>query len=672
MKHYVAGIDTGGTYTDAAIIETGARRLIAKAKALTTRGDLAIGVGEALTAALHAARAEMAAGEIRLVSLSTTLATNAIVEGHGAPVGVILIGFDAAMEARSGIAAAMPTARIARIGGGHDHGGGEAAPLDIEAMRAFLGGDGAGLDAYAIAAHYSVRNPAHEQAAGTLVAELTDRPVSLSHDLAQALDAPRRALTAALNARIIGRIAALIAAVAESLGKLGIDAPLMIVKGDGSLAPAGLVAARPVETILSGPAASVVGARFLSGRDDFIVADMGGTTTDIAVVENGQPKLAPDGARVGGLRTMVRAIAMHSHGLGGDSEVTMDAAGDIGIGPRRVVPLALLATRFPAVEASLRAMLAATPPPRAGFVLRPFGGDSRPSGGLQDSDHAFVLSLGEGPRPLGEVAARASTLRVVERLVRAGALQLAAFTPSDAAHVLRRQGQWRREASVLGALLLARRPMLAPPDERDEAPALALSSQVAEAMTRHAARLLIGALAGAAPVSGDSFVEAAARGLDLGHLHVRIAPRLPLVAVGGPAPVFFPAIAARLGCDLVLCADGDAANAIGAAVGLVRARAVVEITSPGAGQWALHDGSAPRTFDAPDLALTAACARARLLAQRMLARLGGREAADIEVSVQRSDIPGMPGDQGLVAALVVAESLARPKGATPRAKAAAP
>ena len=134
-------------------------------------------------------------------------------------------------------------------------------------------------------------------------------------------------------------------------------------------------------------------------------------------------------------------------------------------------------------------------------------------------------------------------------------------------------------------------------------------------------------------------------------------PQLPLVAVGGPAPVFFPAIAQRLGCALVLPPDGDAANAIGAAVGLVRARAVVEITAGNAGGYRVHDGGAPRLFDSAGAALSDARHQALVQAKAQILLLGGDAAGDVQVTVERSDIPGMPGDQGLVSALVVAESL---------------
>ncbi len=200
------GVDTGGTYTDAAVIEAAGHKVIASAKALTTKGDLAIGVAEAITAAIASLPKGLAPADISLVSVSTTLATNAVVEGHGSAVGVILIGFDAAMAARTGIAKAFPGMPIA-----HDrrrprsqwrcasarsmrrHSRPPSPPCAGRCLRRRLGLRGA------------QSGPRDAKRASIIVAR-TAKPVTLSTELTSALDAPRRALTAVLNARLISRI----------------------------------------------------------------------------------------------------------------------------------------------------------------------------------------------------------------------------------------------------------------------------------------------------------------------------------------------------------------------------------------------------------------------------------------------------------------------------------
>ncbi|MFO1150906.1 MAG: hydantoinase/oxoprolinase family protein [Alsobacter sp.] len=670
MTRYAIGIDTGGTYTDAALIDAGARRVLAKAKALTTKADLAVGVTEALHAVLEATP-DVTGRDVALVSLSTTLATNAIVEGHGSAIGVILAGFDDRMAERTEIARALPGARVLRVAGGHDHSGNEAAPLDAAAVEAFLRETGGAVEAYAVASHYSVRNPAHERRVQDLAEAITGHPVTLSSDLAQALDAPRRALTAALNARIIARIVALIAAVRASMRHHGIDAPLLIVKGDGTLATAESVARRPIETILSGPAASVIGAKFLSGLSDFVISDIGGTTTDVAELEGGWPRLDRSGAMVGGRRTLVRAIDMRTFGLGGDSEVDFDNHGRAVLRTQRIVPVSLLASRHPTVLRHLRGVLADPEgEPYAGrFVVRPFGRDGEQpppaAGDLAPRDREMLALAQAGPVPMNVAVRGPAQQRTLDRLVARGLLQVAGFTPSDAAHVLGRQGQWSREGAVLaGAAFKRWKRMSRHLDEAAIEPfARDFAQEVVDAVVAKTGRVLLETLAGVPLDGAGGLVAAATDGSHrLGGLRVAIAPRAPVVAVGGPAPVYYPDVGRRLGCEIVLPEHGDVANAVGAAVGVVKVQAVVEISSEGMGAWRIHGGGDPVPVADPGEALDRARRLAAGQARERASALGGG-APHVEIHVDRVDLPDMEGDRGLVAATVIAEAWAVPRAA---------
>ncbi|MDX5393482.1 MAG: hydantoinase/oxoprolinase family protein, partial [Caulobacteraceae bacterium] len=302
------GVDTGGTYTDAVILVDAANRILGKAKALTSRHDLAVGIGQAVDAALAAAG--VAARDVALVSLSTTLATNALVEGQGARVALVFIGFDDSDLSRGGLSEALKGDPVLAISGGHTHAGTEAAALDLVALEEGLHTLADQVSGFAIASSFATRNPAHEIAARDLIRRVTGCPVTCSHELSANLNGPKRALTAVLNARLIGMIDRLVAACERHLVAIGIDAPLMVVRGDGALISAAMVRERPIETILSGPAASIVGARWLTGASDALVSDIGGTTTDVALLRDGLPEIDPEGARVGGFRTMVEAVAM--------------------------------------------------------------------------------------------------------------------------------------------------------------------------------------------------------------------------------------------------------------------------------------------------------------------------------------------------------------------------
>src|ERR1700723_1266136 len=349
------GLDTGGTFTDAVLL-AGGRRVIASAKARTTPWNLAIGIGKALRAVLDRLPVGADRGNVSLVSVSTTLATNAVVENRFSPVCTLLIGFDDAMAERSGLQRPGSGGLVVRIQGGHGAPGEEASALDEAAVTRAVAAHEARVEAFAVAANFSVRNPAHELRARKLIRGLTAKPVTCAHELSSKLDAPRRALTAALNARLTPQIRHLIEALSQVLAAESIDAPLMIVKGDGSLMRADVALEYPVETVLSGPAASVVGAGFLTGQSDFVVSDMGGTTTDIAVVSGGRPVIRAEGALVGGWRTMVQAVDVRTIGFGGDSEVGFGRQAKLKVGPRKAMPLCLLAHTFPETLEDLRAL----------------------------------------------------------------------------------------------------------------------------------------------------------------------------------------------------------------------------------------------------------------------------------------------------------------------------
>ena len=657
---YLVGVDTGGTYTDAAIIEASGHRVIASAKAITTKGDLAIGVVEAITRAVALLPQGLQPKDISLVSVSTTLATNAVVEGHGSAVGVVLIGFDAAMVARTGIAQAFPGMPVESVPGGHDHNGDPRLPLDLEALEAALSRMAGKVDAFAVAGAFAVRNAAHEHAARELIVARTGKPVTLSTELSSSLDAPRRALTAALNARLISRVSNLIEAVQRAMAQLQIRCPLMIVKGDGTLALAESVVTRPIETVLSGPAASLVGAHWLSGLDSFIMSDMGGTTTDLGVLINGRPRVAPDGAELGGWRTMVRAIDVRTIGLGGDSEVLLGPQGKLSVSTQRIMPVALLGQRFPEVLAMLEADLADVDggnSMQGRFVLLPFGARAdAPTGELSPREREVLLQVSERPQALRKLAHSLSVQRAISSLRRKGLIQLSGFTPSDAAHVLGLQANWSREAAYLAGQLGARlREMKFPTPERTE--------QFAHDVWNETVRLTGLAILDTAlgvKLSDQQLIDAVCSGnAQLGLATLSIKPSLPVVAVGGPVKVYYPEVARRLGCEIVFPEHCDVANAVGAAIGVVAQTVVVRVAGDGSGLFVLHSTVGTQQFSDPAEALRRATEMAREAARAAVLAMGA-QAPEVKLSVQKTMLPNASSDTGLLEALITAEAIGRP------------
>ncbi len=607
---YFLGVDTGGTYTDAVIVDEDASRVLGKAKSLTTRADLALGIGRAADAALAAAgvRAE----QIALVSLSTTLATNALVEGQGGRVALVFIGFDAGDMERGGLTEALKGDPVILLDGGHNHAGGEAAALDLARLEAELAGLADQVMGFAVAARFATRNPAHELAARELIRRVTGRPVTCSHELSAQLNGPKRALTAVLNARLIGMIDRLVAACERHLAQAGIRAPLMVVRGDGALISAAMVRERPIETILSGPAASIVGARWLTGAKDALVSDIGGTTTDIALLKDGLPEIDPQGAQVGGFRTMVEAVAMRTWGLGGDSEVhlvTSGLTGGLRLGPRRLMPVSLLATEAGAmVHAALDRWLSTeTAGEFDGRFVVPMAGQA---GGLTPRE-AAVLARITAPMPMAQALTSRIEVAALERLVARGLVMISGITPSDASHVLGRLDAWDGAAAQKALTLIARRRTGA--GDRFAPDAATLAQAIIDQLTAQTADCLLEAAFAEDPAFAGQDAAALARhvllarGLTNHRGVVALSARLnvPVIGLGASAPSYYGAVGEKLGCETILPEHAGVANAIGAVVGQVSQRIAGIVSSPAEGRFVAHHASGPQVFTTRDAALEA-------------------------------------------------------------------
>ena len=665
MKNYNIGIDTGGTYTDAVIVDMQTHRVVAAAKSLTTKGQLEIGISNALQAVMHSAAEDLHAGQISLVSLSTTLATNALVEGVGSSVVAILIGFSDDMVLRSQLKQAIPSAHILRLQGGHDYDGSEVGELDENSLQSQLRPLLDSAEAFSVSATYSVRNSDHEQRVKKIIEQLCDKPVTISSELSDGLNGPLRALTATFNVRIVSLILNLVESVSKVMQTHDIDAPLMIVKGDGSIASADSVISSPIETILSGPAASVIGANFISGLNDFIIADVGGTTTDVAIVRKGWPAINEKGAMAGGYRTMVRAIDMQTIGLGGDSEVEIDYRGRINLRSNRVVPLSLLCDRFPhlikRLQASLGEGMGLERAIRFIFLPEGFDGSKMPRG-LSQPDREFMQQVSVEPHPYDEVVVRASDRARLERLIDRGLLQVSGLTPSDAAHALGKQCQWSVEAARLACLMLARaHGLIAWDDDQIEIGIEKFATEVFEAMVAKSAYLVINQLSGFNFPEHDPLVKAVTHGQgQLNDLAVMLKPSIPVVAVGGPAQIFYPQVGDRLKVHSVIPQNAEVAKAVGAAIGHIKIRSVIEITRGEAGGYHLHQAGIPQFFVNSTQALEKASQLASDDARHKAEAMGGN-SVNINLEVERVDMPNMSPENSLICATVIAECLSIPE-----------
>jgi len=631
------GIDTGGTYTDAVLLDPDGT-VVSTAKALTTHHQLTVGIRQAIDQ-LPGERLS----QVSLASLSTTLATNAVVEGRGTPVCLLLAGYDSRQVDQARLEHIVRGGHCALIPGGHDAGGGEREALDLDRARQIIIEQHDKVAAFGISGLFGVRNPGHEVQLRELVSSLTGKPVTCGHELASQLDAPRRALTVALNASLIPYIDELVRAVKRILGEREIHSPLMMVKGDGSLISADTALARPVETILSGPAASVMGAAQLQPQQNAIIADMGGTTTDIAIVTDGRPVISAKATVIGEWRPMVEAVRVFSLGLGGDSEVRFQGGVGLAIGPRRVIPMSLLVHRYPEVLATLEHRVDLPISPRSNRFAVALFAEASQKQSFSPEETAAWERLQNGPLDIESLSqADRPITRAVARLVRDGIAIYSGFTPTDAAHVLGKANHWSARAAELGAVAWAKQMRQVYGwgkfDEGDPTgPSLAVEEHMVQAIC---AALVSACLATDPGETHHTERERTARlfsdwisgksAIDGGVFSLKLDTTRSLVAVGAPAALYYPRVAQNFNIDLSVPDHSSVANAVGAVASSIVQRAQVTVTQPLQGIFRVFAPSGPADFDDLERALGTAGELATQLA-RDKARSAGAEELHIDV-----------------------------------------
>ena len=317
------GIDVGGTFTDAVILEQG--EIAAQAKRATTHDDVLHCVLAALDAVL---KPELAA-KLERVVISSTIVTNALTEGRLDDVFLAVIAGPG-----MNIAGHLPVTPC-YLQGYVDHRGKITAQLDLLKL---LQQRGKGVAA--VSGKFSVRNPQLEYQAEHELKKCGYKKIFLGSGLSGELNFVRRTNSAYFAAQVYELFAHFCERIREALAERGVHAPVHILKADGGTLPLAVALEQPVEAVFTGPAASVLGIEALAAPTvNSISLDVGGTTTDIAFWENGLPLMAKRGAVINGFPTAVRAFHMRSVGIGGDSRIHKTADG-YTVGPEREGPAA--------------------------------------------------------------------------------------------------------------------------------------------------------------------------------------------------------------------------------------------------------------------------------------------------------------------------------------------
>ncbi len=583
------GIDTGGTYTDAVIYDIEAKKIHATSKALTTKYDLS----EGILAALDALPADLLQ-QARLIALSTTLATNACVENKGGRAKLVFIGVDKRVIAQVGQVYGLPpledicfldcTTRMS----GHI----ETEP-DWEAFDHLLKTDFAMDDAVAVVEIHSMNNNAVlEHKARDMVQAQYNIPVVCGSELSQALNSVQRGAGTLLNGRLIPVIQEFLHAVKIALAQRGITAPMVVVRSDGSLMSESFTENRPVETLLSGPAASVIGGLQLTDATDAIVIDMGGTTTDSAIIKAGVPVKAKDGINVGKWRTFVQGLYIDTYGLGGDSAVR-HIRDKLDLGDTRVIPLCILAEQYPSVTTRLKQLLwrkaKHTKWLHEFYVLiKDITGNPK----YTAKEQAFCRALSKGPLSLLEAVEAAGTDVYnfnMDRLEREGIVMRAGLTPTDMMHIKGDYTRYKKEASLLGAKFVANNLYMTV-----DALCQAVYNEVKRKIYFNVVRILLeeeiphfrqkGISEDVALLINNSWENSH---LEHNFLSTGFKTPAALIGIGAPIHVFLPDVAKALGTTCIIPEHAGVANALGAIVGNISATVTIDI-KPGETQTGGH------------------------------------------------------------------------------------
>ena len=653
------GIDTGGTYTDAVLFDFETREVVAQGKARTTKGDLAVGICNALDC-LPCEQAK----QTQVVALSTTLATNACVEGKGGRAKAVLVGTNERVlrriDASNNYGFSLDDALCIDVSGSYD--GKVVVQPDWDAFMDENADTLQQAQAFGIAEVYAEHNGAVVERAGAQALEQRfGAPVIMASSLVNGLNMMERGATAVLNARLLPVIREFLDATGEALAKRGITAPIMVVRSDGGLMNEDFARRAPVETMVSGPAASVQGVCELAAgsAQTALIVDMGGTTSDVSLMEGGAPATT-EGIRIGNWRTQVAGVLIDTFGLGGDSAVTWEN-GILALADQRVEPLCMAATRWPFLVEQLEELNSwefkiFRPLYEVLYLVR------EPIAGLEytEPEQRLISLLRKGPLMIGTQEAfeyfELERGRVPARLEAEGIVMRCGLTPTDIMHIKGDFTQFNAYASKLAVQYMADLlPMYNDALGSVEPICDAVYNLVKRKLFTNITRVLLEythpkqygdglpeALVEAIGAEWDAFVAGQLEHGDEPVLRLDFTTSAPLIGVGAPIHVFLPDVARALGTTCVIPAHAEVANAVGAAVASVTARVIVRIaaewSSAGIDAYIVHTDTQRLDFATYNEAVECARTLASEEAERLARERGatGELVVDVDVQDDRS------------------------------------
>jgi N-methylhydantoinase A/oxoprolinase/acetone carboxylase beta subunit len=425
------------------------------------------------------------------------------------------------------------------------------------------------------------------------IQELTDLPVVCGHELSMDLGAYERALTALLNAQLIPVIDQFIRSVRSVMHAKNINSVLMMMRCDGSLVRIEEALKKPVESIFSGPAASLLGAAHLTGFKDCLTVDVGGTSTDISMIQGGMPEISNSGAVVGGWDTMVKAIKMNTSAIGGDSHVWMKER--TYIGPNRVIPLCLCASEFPSIisklqntEKTSRRIMNDIIQPTTFFMSNGAKSHSLHASELEIEEMEIFDAISEKPSSISDIATMTNKHplmfeSILRRLIQKRYVKQVGFTPTDVLHVTGDYTRWDSSASMLGAAIISEYVSMEP---------FYFCARLKEDVARS---IVLNLIAHCTDNVKKADLEKILNGTEL----LKFTIKTPVVMVGAPVAAYVKDMKYLIDADIRVPEYHEVGNAVGALVGNVvyREEVLIRPKAPGSSEYRLFSEKGRQTFD---------------------------------------------------------------------------
>ena len=651
------GIDTGGTYTDAVVYDMDERRVLCSGKTLTTRHNLEVCVAAVLDQMYPelVKRAE-------LIALSTTLATNACLEDKGSRAKCLMIGMQpdhmANLEQVYASYGLRDLSQLVFIDGKPENLYANPEEPDWDSLMAHAHEWFRDCAAVGVTQIYPRADGGRlERRAKDILRDELGVPVTTAYDLFDEVDVLKRGAGTLLNARLVPLIDEFLQAVRAALRERGLDVPLAIVRSDGSLMSELMTRDVPVETLLSGPAASAIGGSVLTREENAIIVDMGGTTTDVALIRDGHPLTASQGISIGPWRTTVRGLYVDTFLLGGDSSVRF-ADGEIYLDGRRVIPVSLLAQRWPYVTERLHDLVlegrSHTRMISEFFVLQREPGEDEE---FSAKERQIIDALRNGPLPVLELAERVDTsiyTLQTERLEEEGILMRSGLTPTDIMVVKGDFSIYDPQAALYTIRFLSYNVGETPEEIPD-----VIYRLVAKKMYCNLVRILMEVKypkklrtirqEGVQQMVEWAFEEAYA-GRKPEWMEIPFHTDLPIIGVGAPIHIFLPKVAELLGTKAVICEESPVANALGAIASRIVTRVERRVKAEYKGAellgFSVYQGEERIMFDH----YQDACAFAEELCRKLVLEKARKQGASLnpEIRVSMREIKSSPGKTGLL------------------------